>query len=139
MQVCYQKQKTYRQGHGHDHVSTVHRWNVQDTGTCVRVYPLNRTGRLANASRCSTQGWRERPDWVSHQHSRVGLDCNERRRILASGGTDKRDTRAQSPLGFLTTENIPPSKTINTRVSKSKHTHSGAKHRSGFSLRQKNN
>lgn len=79
LSICYQKQNTYRQGHGHDHVSTIHGWNVEDTGTCMRIYPLNRTGWLAHASWCATQGWCECPNRVSHQHGWVGLDCNERR------------------------------------------------------------
>lgn len=77
-----QKQRTYRQRHGHDHVSTIHSWNIQDAGTCVWIYPLNRTGRFAHASRCSTQRWCESPNRVSHQHGRVGLYCNERKWII---------------------------------------------------------
>lgn len=131
-----QKQKTYRQGHGHNHVSTVHRRNVQDTGTCVRVYPLNGTGRLANASRCSTQGWRECPNWVSHQHSRAGLHCNERWRILTSGRWQKWH-KSPEPIRFLTTANILPFKTTTWVCQSLTHT-AEQKHRNGFSLRQKN-
>lgn len=78
------KQRTYRQRHGHDHVSTIHGWNIQDAsaGTCVWIYPLNRTGWFAHAGRCSTQRWCESPNRVSHQHGRVGLNCNERKWLI---------------------------------------------------------
>lgn len=79
--VCHQKQRTYRQRHGHDHVSPVHSWNIQDAGAGTRVWinPLDRTGRLAHAGRRSTQRRRESPNGVSHQHGRAGLNCSERK------------------------------------------------------------
>lgn len=79
-----QKQRTYRQRHGHDHVPTIHGWNVQDAGTCVWIYPLNRTGRFAHASRCSTQRWCESSNRVSHQHGRAGLNCKERKWLICN-------------------------------------------------------
>lgn len=70
-------QWTYMQGHGHDHVSTIYSWNVEDTGTCMRIYPLHRTRWLAHTSWCATQRWCECPNRVPHQHCWVWLDCKE--------------------------------------------------------------
>jgi len=66
---------TYREGHGHHHVPPVDGRDVEDAGSGVGVYPLNRTRGFPQGGLRAARRGGECPDGVPHQHCRAGLDC----------------------------------------------------------------